>query len=273
MDTTTGAPVAPDLRAAPEIVITGRGWRDFPYWLVAIGLLFVWMGYLVVTQDRYNLAYDRIIVGLGTTLSATVVGFGIACVLGLLAGLGRIAKNLVVRNVALFYIEFVRGVPIIVLLLMIAFTVVPTASDWLGFSNQSVSLFMRGVIALALIYGAFLAEVFRAGIESVPRGQTEAGRSLGMSNVQTMRRIVLPQAIRNMLPAIGNDLIAMLKDSALLSFLAVREMTHRGRLLAGATFDYPATYMVLTFLYLVMTVGLSLLLRVMENRLRSGSHV
>ena len=100
----------------------------------------------------------------------------------------------------------------------------------------------RAIVALALIYGAFLAEVFRAGIESVGRGQMEAGRSLGMSHVQVMRHIILPQAIRNVLPALGNDFIAMLKDSSLVSVLGVRDLTQVSRLYASTTFQYQETF-------------------------------
>jgi amine acid ABC transporter, permease protein, 3-TM region, His/Glu/Gln/Arg/opine family len=235
--------------------------RDFPYWLLAIVGILVWMLVLILTNDRYNSAWDSIIPGLATTISATIVGFGFALVIGLLAGLGRISKNVVVRNVAITYIEFIRGVPILVLIFTVSFVVVPQLSGMAGFDNSSVSPFTRAVSALAIIYGAYLAEVFRAGIESVPRGQMEAGRSVGLSSSQTMRKIVLPQAVRNMTPAIGNDLIAMLKDSSLLSVLGVRELTQQGRLYASSTFQFRPTYLVLTFLYLSMTLMLSLLLR------------
>ncbi len=241
--------------------------RDFPYWLVAIVGILGWMVFLIVTDEKYRTAFDRILPGLGTTISATVVGFGLALCFGLLAGLGRISKNVFVRNLAITYIEFIRGVPILVLIFTVAFVVVPQLSNALGFDNSSVTQFTRAVSALAIIYGAYLAEVFRAGIESVPKGQTEAGRALGMSSGQTMRRIVLPQAIRNMTPAIGNDLIAMLKDSSLLSVLGVRELTQQGRLYASSTFQFRPTYLVLTFFYLSMTLILSLLLRWYRSRL------
>jgi len=241
--------------------------RDFPYWLVAILGILAWMLVLIVTNDQYREAWHAIIPGLTTTISATVYGFGLAVVIGLLAGLGRISKNVVARNVAITYIEFIRGVPILVLLFTTAYVIVPQLSSAFGFSNSSVSNFPRAVFALALIYGAYLAEVFRAGIESVPKGQTEAGRSLGLSHAQTMRKIVLPQAIRNMTPALGNDLIAMLKDSSLLSVLAIREITQEARLYASSTFQFRPTYLVLTFLYLSMTLILSLLLRWYRSRL------
>ena len=130
---------------------------------------------------------------------------------------------------------------------------------------------MRGITALAVIYGAFLAEVFRAGIESVPAGQTEAARSLGLNGGQAMRHVVLPQAVRNVLPALGNDFIAMLKDSSLISVLAVRDITQMARLHAGSTFRFRESYLVLTFLYLSMTIALSLILRWYEKRLRQNA--
>ena len=235
--------------------------QDFPYWLVIILGLLGWMGYLILTNDDYGTAFDRISPGLWTTIRATITGFVLALGLGLVAGLGRISKNTFIRNVALTYIEFVRGVPILVLISMTAFVIVPQLSSAFGFDNSSVDFFWRAAIALALIYGAYLAEVFRAGIESVPRGQSEAGRALGLSHRQTLRLIVLPQAVRNMAPAIGNDLIAMLKDSSLLSVLGIRELTQENKIFTSSTFQYSSGYLVLTFFYLSMTLILSLLLR------------
>jgi polar amino acid transport system permease protein len=238
--------------SAPRVLAPVRGWRDVPYWLVAIALILAWMVQKILTDEEYRDAWDFIVPGLRLTIEVTAISFLIAMTLGLLAGL--------VRNVALTYIEFIRGVPILVLIYTVAFVAVPWAGESFGFQNNSVEFKWRAIIALALIYGAYLAEVFRAGIESVPTGQSEAGRSLGMTHGQTMRRIVLPQAIRNMTPAIGNDLIAMLKDSSLVSVLAVREITQLGRLHANSTFDFRETYLVLTICYLTLTIVLSLLL-------------
>ena len=240
--------------------------RDFPYWLVAILLALAWMGYLILRSPSRPgpLSHGRVtgtITGLTTTIRATITGFALALLIGLIAGLGRISKNVLIRNLAITYIEFVRGVPILVLISMTAFVIVPQLSDALGFDNSTVDFFWRAAIALALIYGAYLAEVFRAGIESVPKGQSEAGRSLGLSAGQTMRKIVLPQAVRNMTPAIGNDLIAMLKDSSLLSVLGIRELTQENKIYTSATFQYKPGYLALTFFYLTMTLILSLLLR------------
>jgi polar amino acid transport system permease protein len=179
----------------------------------------------------------------------------------------------VLRNVAITYIEFIRGVPILVLIFTIAFAIVPAAASLLsvfGLSNNSISLSTRAIVALAMIYGAFLAEVFRAGIESIPPGQMEAARSVGMTHVQAMRHIILPQAIRNVLPALGNDFIAMLKDSSLVSVLGVRDLTQMARLRASSNFRYEETYFTLTLFYLVMTLVLSLLLQWFQRRIRGN---
>jgi polar amino acid transport system permease protein len=116
---------------------------------------------------------------------------------------------------------------------------------------------------------AVVAEVFRAGIESVPKGQREGGASLGLSDKQVMRHIVLPQAFRNMLPALGNDFISMMKDSSLLSVLAVQDLTYKGRLYAGSTFRFQETYLVLTVCYLCITLFLSILQRRLEQKLEA----
>jgi polar amino acid transport system permease protein len=220
--------------------------------------------------NGYNEAFIFIFPGITTTLYLTLGGFGLALVFGLLAGLGRISHNRLIRNIAITYVEFIRGVPTLVLLLTLAFVIVPAVSNSIGIDNRDVSIELRAILALAIIYGAFLAEIFRAGIESISKGQMEAARSLGMTARQAMQYIILPQAIRNISPALGNDFIAMLKDSSLASVLAVRELTQRSRLHAGSTFRFPESYLVIVFLYLAMTLTLSLLLRWYERRIRVG---
>jgi polar amino acid transport system permease protein len=131
---------------------------------------------------------------------------------------------------------------------------------------RDIPMALRAVIALSITYGAFLAEVFRAGIQSISRGQMEAARSQGMSYGQAMRYVILPQAIRNVLPALGNDFISMLKDSSLVSVLAVRDITQVAKLYAGHSFRFQQAYISLAILYLVMTVSLSLLVKVIERR-------
>ncbi len=127
----------------------------------------------------------------------------------------------------------------------------------------------RAIIALTIGYSAFIAEIFRAGIQSIGRGQMEAARSLGMTYPQAMRTVILPQAVRNVLPPLGNDLIAMLKDSSLVSVLGVQDITQLGKVYAASTFRFFETYNVVAFLYLVMTIGLALLLRWVERLLQT----
>ena len=259
----------------PEIQIQDdnwtSNWREFPWWLVAIIGFLVIMAILVFTDPEINEAFTFIIPGIWVTLRITLLAFGFALIIGLLAGLGRISKNALIRNIAITYVEFIRGVPTLVLILTLAFVLVPTISESVGINNRDVSVEARGIVSLAIVYGAFLAEIFRAGIESIPKGQMEAARSVGMNYRQSMQFIILPQAIRNISPALGNDFIAMLKDSSLMSVLAIRELTQRARLYAGSTFRFQESYLVLTFCYLSMTLILSLLLRWYENRLGKDS--
>jgi len=185
-------------------------------------------------------------------------------------------------------VQIIRGVPILVQIFYVAFVLTPAFFDlanWIGTqlsgilgtknflteaSTQDVSLLARAVIALTLAYGGFEAETFRAGIESIGKGQMEAARSLGMGYFQAMRYIILPQGIRNILPTLGNDLISMLKDSSLVSALGVRDITQEARLYVSASFRYPETYNTLAFTYLSMTILLSLGVKWMENRLQRG---
>jgi polar amino acid transport system permease protein len=134
-------------------------------------------------------------------------------------------------------------------------------------SIQDIDMTVRASLGLAFGYGAYEAEVFRAGIESIARGQSEAARSLGMTTGQTMRYVILPQAIRRVLPPFGNDFIAMLKDSSLISVLAVRELTHLGKLNRARTFRTFETWNTVAFLYLILTVSLSLLVKLLERRM------
>jgi polar amino acid transport system permease protein len=266
----------------------GDAFKQFPWWLVAIIAFLALMAVLIIVNPEYNQAFQFIKGSLGSiedllngellafvgtgismTLYITIVAFLISLVIGLIVGIGRVSKNTAVRNLAIFYVEFIRGVPMLVLIFTIAFVLVPAVTEALGIENRSVAQSTRGIIALSVIYGAFMAEIFRAGIESIPRGQSEAARSLGMTAAQSMRYIILPQAIRNIMPALGNDFIATLKDSSLLSVLAVREITQMSRLYAGSSFRFRESYLVLTFLYLTMTLLLSLLLRWYENRIRT----
>ena len=266
-----------------------KGFRDLPWWFFGIILIAIYAFFIISTNEEYNSAFDFIKSGLIITIKTSLISYAIAILLGLLAGLGRISKNVVINNLARLYVELIRGVPILVLIFFLALVGVPvivnqlnTFGFWLtvqgvGFvgnlftaiTNKDISMNSRAIIALAVTYGAYLAEIFRAGIQSIARGQMEAARSLGMSYGQAMRYVVLPQAVRNVLPALGNDFIAMVKDSSLVSVLAVRDITQVSRLYAGSTFRFREAYVTLAVMYLTLTVMLSLVVQFVERRLRS----
>ncbi len=272
----------------PEISIRKTRLKDFPWWFVALILIAIWASYIIFTKENYRESFMFIIAGIRVTVTTSLTAYAIATVLGLLAGLGRISRNVLLNNLATLYIELVRGIPMLVLIFFIAFVGVPITVDLINglggilsniglsaignmldnLDNQSISMSVRAIIALAVTYGAFLAEIFRAGIQSIGKGQMEAARSLGMSYQQAMRYIILPQAIRNVLPALGNDFVAMVKDSSLVSVLAVRDITQIARLYAGRSFRFREAYVTLTVLYLTMTLALSMVVQFIERRLR-----
>lgn len=256
--------------------------REFPNTLELVGA-----SLSLNDTENYWESFNFIYFGLVITIRVSLFSYIIAIVFGLLAGLGRISKNTIIKNLATLYVELIRGIPIIVLIFYIALVGVPAIvaninqmGEWLiaeefsfvgnvllNVSIRDIPSEWRAIIALSVTYGAFLAEIFRAGIQSIGRGQMEAARSLGMSLRQAMRYVILPQAIRNVLPALANDFIAMVKDSSLVSVLAVQDITHLSRKYTGSSFRYKEAFTILTILYLTITLALSLLVRTMERRL------
>lgn len=261
---------------------------QFPWWFVALILILIVTYILIAINPSYSEAFNFIKAGLSITIKTTLIGFVIALFLGLVTGLGRLSNNVLFRNLATLYVEFIRGVPMLVLMFFIAYAAVPAtvngmnsighwlesigwswlANPLLTLENKAIEMNVRAIVALSVTYGAFLAEIFRAGVQSVSKGQMEAARSQGMSASQAMFYIILPQAIRNVLPALGNDFVAMLKDSSLISVLAVRDITQVARLYAGRSFRYDEAYLTLVILYLSMTVVLSLVVKYIERRVR-----
>lgn len=263
---------------------------SFPWWLAAIGLIIAITLFLIARAPTFNEAFTTIRAGIGVTLSITLISYGISLIIGLVTGLGRVSKSITKQNFATFYVEVMRGIPMLVSIFFIALVLVPGAVNLLGLlgvrmtelgltgignflssaNNRAVSMSLRAVIALSITYGAYSAEIFRAGIQSVPIGQMEAARSQGLSHGQAMRHVILPQAVRNVLPAIGNDFIAMLKDSSLVSILAVRDVTQIARLYAGHSFRFPEAYTTLSVMYLTMTIMLSLVVKTIEKRISTN---
>jgi polar amino acid transport system permease protein len=262
-----------------------------PWWLLILLLLGLLVTYSVLTSTTYSDTFRFLWAGVKLTIISTLIAYTVAIVLGLITGLGRVSSNLILYTASTLYVEVVRGIPILVQLIYWAFVITPfivnglsslgeflmaqASSGFLFNLGQSlvavdiknIPMTARGIMGLAVAYGAYEAEVFRAGIESIERGQMEAARSLGMSYFQAMRYVILPQAIRRVLPPLGNDFISMLKDSSLLSALAIRELTQLGKLNRARTFRTFETWNMVAFLYLGMTLILSMVVKAMERRL------
>lgn len=252
--------------------------EDFPWWLVIVAATGVWLFYEVLSDAVYAQVLSTLKKGIWVTVLVTVVAFSLSCLIGLGLAVAGLSRWIVLRQAARLYIEIVRGVPIIVLLLYVAFVGAPAlvaAWNWaalpLGlpeWRTRDFPLLWRAVMALTIAYSAFLAEVFRAGLQSVDRGQVEAAQALGLSGWQSFRHVVFPQAFRTVLPPLGNDFVAMVKDSSLVSVLGVTDVTQLGKVTAAGNFRYFETYNVVALIYLTMTIGLSLALRRLERRLR-----
>ncbi len=271
-----------DPTAASQAPGRNRQRREFPFWLLAailIGLLLCW---LFVVNGDYRTIVSALSRGLFTTVWVSVVAYLAAAVLGLIVALGRSSRLRVVREVATFYVEIVRGIPVLVLLFYVAFVGAPAlvaAWNWLmslpigwglmpALSVRGFDMTARAIFALTVSYSAFLSEIFRAGIEAVPVTQVEGAYALGLSRFATFRFVIFPQAFRTVLPPLGNDFVAMIKDSALVSSLGVQDITQLGKVYSASTFLFFQTYNVVAFLYLVMTVGLSLMVRALERALK-----
>jgi polar amino acid transport system permease protein len=273
---------SPSPQGGGELISPLRARREIPYWLIAAALLAVLVFWIIAADAEYRIIFAALRQGVLVTLWVTIVAFALACALGLIIAVGRTSPFRVAREVATFYVEIVRGIPVLVLLFYIAFVGAPQlvtawnfafawpieAGFWPAVTVRDFDMTWRAIAALTISYSAYLAEIFRAGIEAVPKGQTEAAGSLGLTRRQVFRLIVLPQAIRVVLPPLGNDFVAMIKDSALVSALGVQDITQLGKVYSASTFLFFETYNVVAFLYLVMTLSLSLLVRGLEGRLK-----
>ncbi|MCB9458658.1 MAG: amino acid ABC transporter permease [Anaerolineaceae bacterium] len=278
-----------------------------PWWLIIFIVLWIYLVYQISNSDEFSRIYEEISEGISLTLFLSITSYFFAIVFGLLLGviranrpkppehgmrlaqvIGR-ALQTVVYHITTMYVEFMRGIPPLVFLLISGFILVPALRDnintglvpWLRevMNNPEIpELVWRGrdngtaIAGLSLIYAAFLSEVFRAGIQSVDKGQIEAAKSLGMSYFQVLRYIIIPQAVRRMLPPLGNDFISMIKDTSLVTVLGINEITQLARKWSGSTFQYVETYAVLSMIYLTLTITGSMLVQLMERHLRRNEH-
>lgn len=244
------------------------GLERIPWWAIILIIAGLIIGLAIFTNTNFRTIALTLTNGLALTLYISIVSYFFALIFGLIAGLMRVSSNQILYTIGTLYVEVIRGIPLLVLIFYIFYVIGPILAN--SFGERLAFIFRdeasEAIIALSVGYGAYLAEVFRAGIESISRGQMEAARSLGMSSFQAMRYVILPQAIRTVLPPLGNDFISMLKDSALTSAIGVKELTLLTRNRGAATFQYLNYYTVAAFLYLVLTLGLSLVVRYIERR-------
>ncbi len=252
-----------------------------PYWLLVIILLGLFVVWTIINNGDYRVIIKATSKGIITTIYVSFTAYLIATLSGLVWGLMRVSTIRVLREISTVYVEIIRGIPMLVILYYIAFVGAPALVvfiNWLIFpltktgiigrlSVRDVGFVWRAILALTIGYSAFISEIFRAGIESVDKGQMEAALALGMSRATAMRIIILPQAIRNVLPALANEFVAIIKDSALVSALGVQDITQLGKVYSASTFRFFETYNIVAFLYLIMTVTLSIFIRGLERRL------
>jgi polar amino acid transport system permease protein len=241
-------------------LIPGRGEKStFSAWRISFfGAIIVLVGLFVFKPHPYRDIMAFLPDGILKTFEVTLLSIVCAVIVGLFAGLGRISRVMIINRIATIYVEIIRGIPLLVQIFYIYYA--------LGKIIQVPDIF-AAVIAMTVCYGAYLGEIFRAGIQSIHKGQMEAAIALGLTRAQALRRIILPQTVRVVLPPLGNEFIALLKDSSLVSILAVSDLLRRGREYASKTFDYFEAFTVVALVYLVMTLFFSRLVAMMEERM------
>jgi polar amino acid transport system permease protein len=262
-----------------------------PWWLLVAICLIVAFVASVWQEPVYQKVWDQVSQGVWTTIRVSLVAYFLALNLGLLIALARRSSNFFIYQAATLYVEIVRGIPTLVLVYYIVLALVPqlveianAVGPWMlenGFPprlarglaelrTRDIPNETRAIVGLAISYSAFLSEIFRAGLDSIAEGQREAGMSLGMTRGQVMRYIILPQAFRNVLPPLGNDFIAMLKESSLVSIVGVQDITRSGSTYAAANFTFFQSYNVVALTYLVLTLSLAVMVKALEWFLSRG---
>jgi polar amino acid transport system permease protein len=245
-------------------LIPGRGEKSaFSAWNISFfGAIIILAVLFFAKPDPYREIMLFIPDGILKTFEVTIMSIACSLVVGLIAGLGRISRVPIINRIATIYVEIIRGIPLLVQIFYIYYA--------LGKVIHVPDIF-AAVIAMTVCYGAYLGEIFRAGIQSISKGQMEAAIALGLTRSQALRLVILPQTIRVVLPPIGNEFIALLKDSSLVSILAVSDLLRRGREYASKTFAYFEAFTVVALVYLVMTLFFSRLVALMEERMnRNG---
>nr|WP_207734969.1 amino acid ABC transporter permease [Zhenpiania hominis] len=208
--------------------------------------------------------------GAPTTLLISLVAVFIGLILGLLVAMAKMSRFKILRGIATIYVDILRGTPLLVQVLILAYGIPQIISEWFGVSFHWEIKILIGFIACGVNSSAYMAEIIRSGLQAVDIGQTEAARSLGMSSAQTMRYIIIPQAFKIIVPALGNEFIALIKETAILSVAGIVEITRRGQLWASQSFLSFQAYIGVAVIYLIMTLTLSRIVAYLERRMAQG---
>jgi polar amino acid transport system permease protein len=251
---------APDKRELARIPGAEPSSRIDAWWWLVASVVGITVLLLVLRPDPYWRIALFVRDGLVVTVFLTLVSFVLVLIVGMIGGLGRLAKNRFIHFVATLYVEVVRGIPLLVQLIWWYFAfpvIIQQVGRWLNIAAlvnyQSNAIFLA-IVGLVFCYSAYMSEIYRAGIQSVPKGQMEAARSLGMTYFQAMRHVVLPQAVRVIMPPVGNEFISLLKDSSLVSVVAVADLTRRGREFMAVNFNPIEVWTIVALIYLIMTL-------------------
>jgi polar amino acid transport system permease protein len=214
---------------------------------------------LEINFDLMVQAMPLLLTGAAVTVQITALSVLLGIIIGLFVGIARISTYRVIHLIAAVYVDFLRGTPLLVQIFLVYFAL-PVVT------GQRIDPFVAAIAACSINSSAYVAEIFRAGIQSIDAGQMEAGRSLGMSWLQTMRYIIVPQAARRVIPPLGNEFIALLKDSSLVSVIGFEELTRRGQLIIARTYASLEIWLCVAIIYLAMTVSISRLVAWLERR-------
>lgn len=242
------------------------------WWGLVLFVLLLIIFLVLFKPDPFSRILDYVSDGMVVTLIVTISSFVLTMIIGLICGLGRISKNKFVYGIVSLYVEVIRGIPLLVQLMTWYFAFpaiiisIGKTLDYQPFKNYLAEPISMAIFGISICYGAYMAEIVRAGIESLPAGQVEAARSLGMTHSQAMRYVVLPQAYRTIMPAVGNEFISLLKDSSLVSVVAVADLTRRGREFMSTTFLPIETWLMVALIYLLMTLISARLVKILEKK-------
>ena len=209
--------------------------------------------------DLVVTSFPLLLLGAGVTIKITVMSVALGVLIGLFVGIARICRVKPLRFLAAVYVDFFRGTPLLVQIFLFYFAV-PVIT------GQRIDPYVAAVGSCGINSGAYVAEIVRAGIQSIDEGQMEAGRSLGMTWAQTMRYIIVPQAFKQVIPPLGNEFIALLKDSSLVSVIGFEELTRRGQLIIARTYGSLEIWTCVAIIYLVMTLSISRFVAYLERR-------